>query len=300
MTTDLLTIAAEWVITRGVSVFPLKVRSKEPEARLLPRDDTGRPGWQCYRDRLPTLEELACWWGKGICWNLAVITGRGLVVLDFDEPGGYECWQALYPQADTYTVTTSRGRHVYVYLDNPPDRTIHTFWGEVRTAGAYVVGEGSIHPTGTQYVGNGREIARFADLDAILSPALLIAKTAEPVQVGAPAVYAAVPMPAAVGPRDVWTAASSPPEGDPISRIKKHYKILDFFPDAKPSGRGYYLAHCPFHQDNHPSFWILPHRNIGGCYAGCNGGKPFDVINLAAHFRKTDIRGAVDYLVNQI
>jgi hypothetical protein len=37
-------------------------------------------------------------------------------------------------------------------------------------------------------------------------------------------------------------------------------------------------------------------RQLCGCYAGCNGGKPLDVVNLAAAIWNVDNRTAIERL----
>jgi len=51
--------------------------------------------------------------------------------------------------------------------------------------------------------------------------------------------------------------------------------------DSGPPKR-FVPAHCPFHDDKEPSFWIDTDRNLWGCHAcGVRG----DVINLYARLK---------------
>ena len=104
---DTLSTARSWV-KRGVSVIPCKPRSKESLIR-----------WQDYVHRLPAEAELTRWFGNSRGYNLGIVTGAvsgGLVVLDFDH-GFLDLlrWRVAHKDlAQTYTVRSARGFHVYL------------------------------------------------------------------------------------------------------------------------------------------------------------------------------------------
>lgn len=125
--------AREWC------VFPVEPRGKKPWGGL-PWSEMSRPRSE-WGDRWPKDEV-----------NLGIDCGRsGLVVIDEDEPGAVEA--ALGDLPPTYTVRTGKGRHLYFRANGRPVRNHTRFWRgvDVRADGGYVVGPGSIHPSGDPY-----------------------------------------------------------------------------------------------------------------------------------------------------
>jgi len=100
----------------------------------------------------PTLRSLFSKAADGIAVLLGSASG-GLCCRDYDDLGGYQRWEASYPQlADTLpTVETHRGRHLYF---RGPEQFIKLGDGEYRgTSGQYVVLPPSHHPKGTTIAG---------------------------------------------------------------------------------------------------------------------------------------------------
>lgn len=265
--------------SQDVSVIPLKPREKTPLLRT----------WLPYRDRLPTPEELIAWFWRQDHRNLGVIASRGLVVLDFDNLEYWRLFCEVCPPPETYQVETARGVHLYYRIDEPVKASVLP-WVEVKSGG-YVVGAGSTHPSGKVYTDNGAEIARVGRLTDVIPPGLL------PVtEQTRPRVSQPTPGPEPVP--DPWKVASSPElyNGPNLAAtIKKRVSILRFFPDARPTGGGFYLARCPLHNDHNPSMWINTHLGVCGCYAGCTT-KPLDVINLHGRLNNLDNSAALDDL----
>jgi DNA primase len=78
---------------------------------------------------------------------------------------------------------------------------------------------------------------------------------------------------------------------DVVTKIKETFQLFDavkqLIPENKlrPSGGNgrWWIGHCPFHADLHPSFWIDTERGLWCCLAvGCIGDRGGDVINLLA------------------
>ncbi len=276
--TSLLDRAIHWW-GLGVSIVPLQLRQKTPLLRT----------WLPYRDRLPTPDELYSWFWRQDYKNLGVIASRGLVVLDFDSLEYFRLFCSVCHPPETYEVETSRGRHLYYWIDEPVKASVLP-WVEIK-AGGYVVGAGSTHPSGKVYQDNGAEIARVGRLTDVIPPGLLAATEQRSPRAPAPQ---ADPEPVP----DPWRVASSPElfNGPNLAAtIKKRVSILDYFPDARPTGGGFYLARCPLHNDHNPSMWINTHLGVCGCYAGCTT-KPLDVINLHGRLNKLDNSTALDDL----
>jgi hypothetical protein len=125
--------SAIWFLDRGIGVFPLKARSKEPACESW--DD-----YTCTREQASRFV------------NYGVRLTANFGVVDSDSPES-EAWVAAHVPITPFMVTTGRGRHRYFRLlgDTPKfiHRNGHTI--EVRNAGQYVVGPGSIHPGGAIY-----------------------------------------------------------------------------------------------------------------------------------------------------
>lgn len=277
MTTQLDRAVYWWGM--GVSVIPLKPRGKTPLLKT----------WTPYRDRRPALDELRSWFLGQDYKNLGVIAARGLVVLDFDNIEYFRVFCSIAAPPATYQVETARGVHLYYWLDEPVSQQ-NLGWVEVKSGG-YVVGAGSVHPTGHIYRDNGLSISRVKSLADVISPDLL-----PHTEQGQPDARPAAPPPDP--PPDPWKVASCPSQfGQPdlVATIKKRVSILSFFPDARRTGANFWIARCPFHDDREPSLWLNTQLGICGCYAGCTQ-KPLDVINLHARLNCLDNFAALDDL----
>ncbi|MCC6569607.1 MAG: hypothetical protein IT315_10255 [Anaerolineales bacterium] len=82
-------------------------------------------------------------------------------------------------------------------------------------------------------------------------------------------------------PRAIIPVSSA---GSKVQRIKSTVKCLDVILKFKPNtkvrvSKQYLSLSCPMHEDKNPSFWILPEKNICGCFACKWSG---DVIKLFA------------------
>lgn len=264
---DTLSTALYW-LQLGIAVVPLAWKSKTPVV-----------AWKAHQTVLPTEAQVRHWFGAGPR-NLAIVTGwQDLVVLDFDSMDAYSVWaqwasEALAAQV-TYRVLTRRGVHVYVAITEP----VHSFKlsgvVEVRSKGQYVAAPPSVHPSGAVYMAANPSapIVRVETLAEILpeawiAPAPLLSSARPPVPVLA---------------SDVWGCAT----GDKVARAKQH-RIEAWFRQAQPSGEGWLLDWCPFHDDRRaggtPSLWINTHKQLCGCYSPrCSAStKPMDVINVFA------------------
>lgn len=168
-----------WVLhcaEQGWRIFPLRRYSKRPALhghRDCPGTGACRGGHRGWEHRATTDRAVIerCW-AHGQ-FNIGLATGpSSLVVIDCDQPGPDEQppsewagardgWDVLHGLAtaaggelpETYTVRTpSEG--VHVYFQAPPGDPVRTTAGrlgwhvDVRAAGGYVVGPGSLTPAG--------------------------------------------------------------------------------------------------------------------------------------------------------
>ena len=72
-----------------------------------------------------------------------------------------------------------------------------------------------------------------------------------------------------------------------------------------PSGNGYYIGRCPFHQepgDRRKKFWVSPERGLCSCLVPrCQGDrKPMDVINFWARLQGISNSQAIDEMASKI
>ncbi|MBA7517366.1 hypothetical protein ES705_09419 [subsurface metagenome] len=152
----ILTAALD-LVAEGISVIPLRARSKEPAFEVLPRGEDGKPTWKEYQERLPTEQEVRSWFSDPSL-NFGVVCGKvsgNLVVLDFDSLEAAKKWGKIYGSlvAGALVVKTGRkkgGYHLWIRTDVPvPCKKCDGF--DVKGEGGYVVGPGSTHPSGKKY-----------------------------------------------------------------------------------------------------------------------------------------------------
>jgi putative DNA primase/helicase len=149
---DLMNVGDLW--GRGWSVIPLRSRDKRPAL----------PSWTAYQKRLPAFEELELWFGLAPGYNVGVVTGTvsGIFVIDADSPAAL-AWAHEHLPPCEMRVRTAKGVHLYYPYsgDRPARNKVRVkFQGEhlaldVRADGGFVVGPGSVHPTGALYTREG-------------------------------------------------------------------------------------------------------------------------------------------------
>jgi hypothetical protein len=276
----MLQTALNW-LSRGIAVIPIAYRSKWPDARLLPikYDQYGQPvikkngriqhDWETYQTRLPTEQQVKDWFSAGD-HNLAIVTGwRNLIVVDFDDLQVYNEWQEKSTLPPTYSVLTTRGIHLYFYLHKPTNSFKLTKI-DVQARGKYAVTAPSVHSSGMTYIALDKS-----------TPILSVADISDVLDI----------------PKEIKTIIKPKPGTngngrDLVSRVKRNYPILSFFPGAEKSGDRWYKTLCPFHDDHNASFWIDASRGLCGCFAGCTV-KPFDAIDLYAVLNNMSIEEAI-------
>lgn len=266
----------------GISVIPLWHRSKGPMM-----------SWERYNTILSTEWQVFNWLASG--WNnYGVVTGwRGLTVIDFDDFYTFGLWKSymeLMKLPMPYTVLSSRGAHVYISTTGGSNQKRRGV--DVKFHG-YVVGPGSTHPNGTQYVAvNELRLMPVESLETIL-PEELFPHVAPVTCFNG---VAAVITPNTEYQFDPFASAGM----DLISKVKAKVRIENFFKDAeKTSVNGkWYSALCPFHDDHNPSLWINTEKQICGCNV-CNF-KPKDVINLYALQHNIPESAAVTMMAREV
>lgn len=120
---------------QGVSVIPL--HGKRPLRGLR---------WKAFQKRLPTIDDVTRWTANPDVDSYGIICGRvsgGLFVIDFDSPTLYSAFVDKFPSiAETYTVKTRRGFHLYCESEFPvASRSFEKC--DLKSENGYVVGAGS-------------------------------------------------------------------------------------------------------------------------------------------------------------
>ena len=143
---------AKLYVSKGLSVIPLKPRSKEPIIQ-----------WKEFQMRTPSSEEIEKWFSEER--NIAIVCGKvssNLVVVDFDSEEKFKEW---YDRIDkeyshlrdkvlnTWIVKTGKGYHIYFRLSFEAPRTKPRLREgiDIKAEGGYVVAPPSIHPSGKRY-----------------------------------------------------------------------------------------------------------------------------------------------------
>jgi hypothetical protein len=280
-------------VMRGIAVIPIRFMDKRPLV-----------AWERFKSELPTTEQLKAWFSHDRI-NYGVVAGwTDLVVIDFDTIDAYNQWSAWVWQQDSlvsqaFTVYTARGVHVYVRI---PHLGRNRKLGKIDVKGnGYVLGPGSTHPSGAQYLADmGRIfIPVFYRLDEIFPVELLTTHTELPAGVRPPATPSG-----GLPPVDPWVAAMHPRK-DPglgaVEKIRKQVRIEQFFTTLTDTSHGgrWKVTLCPFHDDQHPSFWLDTERQICNCLT-CNFEKPLDVINLYARLYGIDNSAAIQMLARTL
>mgnify|MGYP001772573099 CR=1 FL=1 len=152
--------AKEVYLGHGLSIIPLKPKSKEPAIE----------SWKPYQGNRATEEEVEKWF-RNTNNNIGIVCGAisgNLVVIDFDSKELYQKWYEFidkeYPEIrdiilNTWVVKTSRGRHIYLRI-NADKKTFKEFFRtkpklvegvDIKGEGGYVVAPPSVHPSGVRY-----------------------------------------------------------------------------------------------------------------------------------------------------
>lgn len=125
----------------GFSTFPVKRGGKTPTVK-----------WERFQSERPDLATLEEWARRDT--NVGIATGAvsGLLVLDLDSAEAVAEAKAM-GLPDTLTVKTGKGLHAY--FRHPGGKVgnragIKPGW-DIRGDGGYVVGPGSVHPSGARY-----------------------------------------------------------------------------------------------------------------------------------------------------
>lgn len=288
----LLTVAQKWQDC-GIATIPCGFKAKKPDFTALKRvgsvDHNGRAIWERYQSQLPTRQELKEWFSTNLR-NIAIVTGwQNLVILDIDDVALYGVWQMWATHTrrdllDTYRVKTSRGIHLYYYMQNPPETGLKWPGIDLKAAGGYCLIDPSTHPSGAKYAAIEADIVSVEGVESIL-PLELIQTLPERNTTATPCMCVQDEGPFAIK------------EDRPSLFVKDSVKILDFFPGVVVRSR-FVKVRCPLHDDKHASGWIDTERNRYGCQSCLNGS--LSVIDLYALLNNIDPKLAIKELASMI
>lgn len=281
----LLTTAQKWH-EQGIATIPIGHKSKRPDFTALKRvgsvDHNGRSIWETYQKQLPTKAELKEWFSTNLR-NIAIVTGwQNLVILDIDDIALYGVWEmwATHTRREllsTYRVKTSRGIHLYYYMNTPPETGLKWPGIDVKAAGGYCLIDPSVHPSGRKYAAIENEILSVENVESIL-PSELVQTLPERNINHSPCMCVQDNSPFSI--RD----------DKPSSFVKSSRQILDFFPGVTVRSR-FVKVKCVLHDDKHASAWIDTERNRYGCNTCYNGS--MDVIEFYAALNGIDNKAAI-------
>jgi len=141
---------ALFLLKQGFALLPLKPASKIPYLELLPSTRQGQASWSLYQLRPASESEVKDWFNFDPDCNYGIITGPasigGLYVLDVDQV------KKLPAKELPPTVTAQTGRGFHYYFKSNQELPGQKFeFGELKGAGGYVVGPGSLHESGAIY-----------------------------------------------------------------------------------------------------------------------------------------------------
>lgn len=252
--TQVYRVAVAWLF-RGVRLVPIQPRSKCLVA-----------GFGPYSQHITT-EDAAWFWFQERACNLGLVTGGGLVILDFDQVKDYDAWRLAWPGlASTYTELTARGAHVFLAGESASGQLAGGV--EVKGRGAVVMSAPSVHPGGVKY----KPVNQEAVILPVPANFPLLSDSSKPLS----------------------KKSTLPLSGkDTIARIKAAFPVLDLAQTLTPlrsKDDRWWHGRCPFHDDKQASFWVDAQRGLWGCYACQVRG---DIINLYAHSQGLSVNNAI-------
>jgi hypothetical protein len=261
--------ARRW-IGMGYSPIPIAWASKVPVKGVR---------WTHWRENLPPRMLVEAWWRQEPR-NMAVVLSRGLTVLDFDDREIFHGWYEK-TRIESLTVSTGRGFHVYLKLDEALMSTAKMIGGDIKATG-YVVFPRSRHPDGWDY-----EIVRDTE---ILTLPNIEAAGVEVLELYNPMSF------------DDQPRRHSEGEGV-IAKINRYLRVTDLLQGAgvqlQHAGRQL-ICRCPFHDDRNPSLGIYDDNTVYCFTTNCRAHRHVDALGLFALLNRISVQDAIRILAKQI
>jgi len=287
-------------LEKGIATIPIKPHSK---VAAIP--------WKKYQNYLPTREDIIKWFNGN--YNMAIVCGNGLTVLDFDDLKIYKEWRLRHREISTYQVQTRRGYHLYFKVKNPVRTKIKAIKGvDIKANGGYVLVPPSvvkhceykvingIKVVQTSYYEyeavNNNEIMQIGELDEIIKCTETLGTHIKQ-KVSSKGAIHAIRVPK-VRCRLYHGI---------IADIKSNLSVLDlanqYNANMKQSGNDAYIGRCPHysHPDKNPSFRVVNDR--ANCFKpSCilHDDRAMDVIELYSRLHGLNNRDAISTLAKEL
>jgi len=256
---------AKALLKLGIGTIPILYKDKIPHTAVILRTCSS-PAISQFDDHLPDEDDIEAWFSVPLI-NIGILMTNGIGVIDFDEVTAFNLWYRAWGKDLNLPIAqTARGRHVYFYHEGVTAGKLAyqngEIIGDVKTSG-YVVAPPSVHHSGKQYRWIGSSPSRFINIKK------------------RPFSFEEV-----VGPLFTYPAADYSQNDmltSPWDAGAAH--VTDYIKPVKTNGK-YAQAFCPFHQDNHPSFWINLNKNTWGCWTCGYSHEPVDKLVFLLNSRQ--------------
>ncbi len=268
-------------LDQDIAVIPIKTNSK---IAAIP--------WKKYQKCLPNKADITRWF-SGTDYNMAIICGNGLVVLDFDDLRVYEKWHLKHSNINTRQVRTKRGYHLYFRMKNAVETKIKPVNGIDIKANGYVLVPPSIVGSHRYEVVNGTGIMEVDDLSEVV---LGIKAMGTPIRCNGSITSPDISVP--VLNHRLYHGV--------IADIKTHLSVLDLasqYTDMEQTGLDAYMGLCPHstHADSKPSFRVVAGR--ANCFkqdCALHDPRALDVIELYGRIHSLSGREAIFALAREL
>lgn len=271
---------ALWWLAKGVDLVP-----------VLPNSKALVKGFGPYQDRIKTAFEASRWFEDRRC-NLAVVcgSGPGLVCIDFDSAEAFSLWLSTHDIQTLVETSCKAGRgHLFFFDPDAANATINDC--EVRARGRVVTVAPSAIAGARYGILRDHDVLR-ADIGELFPYSAFSPDIANTPFHDMPQLQARSGM-----TLSIRIKMSLPIVRYVSSLLSTTGKVL------RPSGGSgrWWIAHCPFHDDQHPSFWIDANRGTFGCHASsCPANRGGDVINLHALRYGLSVKDAIADLAKEL
>jgi len=262
---SLIETALNW-IERGAYILPAQPNSKSLAG-----------GYGPNRAVIRTPSAALSYFTKHKNPNIAVFCQGDMFALDFDDHLVLSTWMDQLPTEylTTYQETSPRGMHFF--YRSPLPEGLHLVDG-VEIKRVVLVSPSVVDGFYYRVIDPDLAILKVEGWEKILFSLL-----SEKAPITLPGVATRV-------------------EDDLVSRIKAAFPVWEMatrlteLESSDSSGR-WWKARCPFHDDQHPSFWLDRERGLWGCHAcGIRG----DVINLYARAHNLSLQASIREMVDQL
>ena len=123
---------------KGFKIFPLKPNTKGEQVL---------ESWKY--ESTTNLNQIDYWWNKNPNYNIGLVTGNGLLVIDIDVKNGKDGLQSIKKHGKGLPTTAiiktpSGGYHLYYHVNKTISNRVNLYDGiDIRGDGGYVLGIGS-------------------------------------------------------------------------------------------------------------------------------------------------------------